>query len=214
MTLHDDRTFMRHFSWVLIGLMGMTILFIFLAFLIVGVTGVDSHSGYSYESYMRQHPEAAPARPAAKSAASAAATTAVASAVVAASTAPPESAQKTVAASSPGGGNAPAGAVAASGSASHAAGGQKPDGHAIWETHCAMCHQTGVANAPKIGDKAAWAPILAEASLKTIFSRDIHGYTGKRGTMPAKGGNPSLSDAQVIAAAKYMIGQSGGHPGS
>lgn len=213
MTLHDDRTFMRHFSWVLIGLLGMTILFIFLAFLIVGVTGVDSHRGYSYESYVKQHPAAVPARPAAKVTTTAAATAAVASAATA-STPSAGHAQGAAAASSPGGGNAPTGAVAATGGASSAGGGHKLDGHAIWEAHCAVCHQTGVANAPKIGDKSEWAPILSGASLKTIFSRDIHGYTGKRGTMPAKGGNPSLSDAQVIAAAKYMIGRSGGHPGS
>lgn len=56
MTLHDDRTFMRHFSWVLMALVAITIFFIFLSFLIVGETGVDSHSGYTYVQYMKSHP--------------------------------------------------------------------------------------------------------------------------------------------------------------
>ncbi len=55
MTLHDDRTFMRHFSWVLVALVAITIFFIFLAFLIVGETGVDRHSGYTYVEYMQAH---------------------------------------------------------------------------------------------------------------------------------------------------------------
>ena len=55
MTLHDDRTFMRHFSWVLVALVVITVFFIFIAFLIVGETGVDSHSGYSYVEYMKSH---------------------------------------------------------------------------------------------------------------------------------------------------------------
>lgn len=59
MTLHDDRTFVRHFSWVLVALVAITIFFIFLAFLIVGETGVDGHSGYTYVEYMQAH--AAPA---------------------------------------------------------------------------------------------------------------------------------------------------------
>lgn len=56
MTLHDDRTFMRHFSWVLVALVAITIFFIFISFLIVGETGVDSHSGYTYVEYMQSHP--------------------------------------------------------------------------------------------------------------------------------------------------------------
>lgn len=55
MTLHDDRTFVRHFSWVIAGLIAITIFFIFLAFLIVGETGVDGHSGYTYVKYMQAH---------------------------------------------------------------------------------------------------------------------------------------------------------------
>ena len=87
MTLHDDRIFIRHFSWVLVALVAITIFFIFLAFLIVGETGVDGHSGYTYVQYMKQHPAtmgksmgAAPAAPGGQqaSAAASAGTTAVA----------------------------------------------------------------------------------------------------------------------------------------
>ncbi len=67
MTLHDDRVFIRHFSWVLVALVVITIFFIFISFLIVGETGVDSHSGYSYVEYMQLHQIKASKRAAAQS---------------------------------------------------------------------------------------------------------------------------------------------------
>ena len=81
--------------------------------------------------------------------------------------------------------------------ASHAA-----DGKAVYESTCAACHGTGAAGAPKLGDKAAWAPRIATgAALKQSA------LAGK-GVMPAKGGNAALSDAEVAAAVDYMVGQS------
>lgn len=192
MAVHDDRTFIRHFSWVLGGLVGVTIFFIFLAFLIVGVTGVENHHGYTYSPAKQKKQEQALA-----------------------STAAPAPGTK-VAANGVAVGNGSAGsaaAAAARSSTKQAVASVAPDGEAIWKAHCALCHQTGLAGAPKIGDKKEWAPILASANMQTIFNRDIHGYTGKRGTMPPKGGT-NLPDKDVIAAAKYMIGKSGGHPGS
>lgn len=174
MTIHDDRVFMRHFSWVLLALVGIVIFFIFLAFLITDESGVNSHTGYTYMKYASQHQ---PATKQSKSASS-----------------PPASSQ------------AAAGATAsstASQSSEVAVNGSK-----VWHHTCAACHETGVAGAPKIGDTKAWAPILKSTSTHELEQRAIHGYHGKRGVMPAKGGNSSLSDAQVIAAAKYMIDKS------
>jgi cytochrome c5 len=78
-------------------------------------------------------------------------------------------------------------------------------GKQIWEGTCSACHQTGALGAPKIGDKAEWAPHLAKG-LKLLEQHALHGFKA----MPAHGGNPSLSDAQVIEALEYMISQSGG----
>ena len=182
MSLHDDRTFVRHFSWVIVGLIGVTIFFIFMSFLIVGLTGTDSHTGYTYTKYVEAHAAMNQARAAAS--AQPAAEGGTGPATVAAA----------VAATSQG--------------SSQVASAAGPDGHAIWEKHCSVCHATGAGGAPKIGDKSAWAPILAESDLKTLYQRAINGYQGKLGYMPAKGGASSLTDAEVEAAVKYMVDQS------
>ncbi len=78
-------------------------------------------------------------------------------------------------------------------------------GKQIWEGTCSACHTSGLLGAPKIGDKAAWAPRLAEG-LKTLESHALNGYK----QMPARGGNKDLTDAQVIKALEYMLSQSGG----
>ncbi|MDE2235281.1 MAG: cytochrome c5 family protein [Gammaproteobacteria bacterium] len=96
----------------------------------------------------------------------------------------------------------PAPAAAPAAGASHA---KAESGKQIWEGTCSACHATGMIGAPKIGDRAAWKPRLAEG-LKTLESHALHGYKA----MPPHGGNMSLSDQQVIAALEYMISQSGG----
>lgn len=63
---------------------------------------------------------------------------------------------------------------------------------------CAGCHVSGIANAPKIGDTAAWAPRIElgfEAMAKTVIS-------GK-GAMPARGGS-TLTDDEIVAAVEYL----------
>ena len=71
-----------------------------------------------------------------------------------------------------------------------------------YKTSCATCHDAGVANAPKLGDKAAWAPRIKtgkEALYKSAIS-------GKPGTaMVAKGGFANLSDADVKAVVDLMM---------
>ncbi len=75
-------------------------------------------------------------------------------------------------------------------------------GKKLFESTCQACHGTGVAGAPKFGDKAAWAPRLAEGK-ETLYQHAIHGFQGKSGVMPPKGGS-SASDAEVKAAVDYM----------
>jgi cytochrome c5 len=97
---------------------------------------------------------------------------------------------------------APAAVPAAAPAAAAAAAGGV-DGKGIYDKTCVACHAAGVAGAPKLGDKAAWAPRLAaggDALLKSVIA-------GK-GAMPPKGGNTALSDAEVKAAVDYMVAQS------
>ncbi len=63
------------------------------------------------------------------------------------------------------------------------------------------CHETGAAGAPVRGDEAAWSERTGKG-FETLVSHAINGFKG----MPAKGGNSSLSDADVKAAVDYMVG--------
>ncbi len=78
-------------------------------------------------------------------------------------------------------------------------------GKAIYDSNCIACHSTGAAGAPKLGDSAAWAPRI-KTGAAALLANSIKG----KGVMPARGGNPKLTDAEVQAAVNYMIGQSGG----
>ena len=73
-------------------------------------------------------------------------------------------------------------------------------GQATYDSACAACHATGVAGAPKLGDKAAWAPRL-KAGKDALHAAALKG----KGAMPPKGGNMSLSDEAVKAAVDYQI---------
>ena len=70
---------------------------------------------------------------------------------------------------------------------------------------CAVCHASGVANAPKVGDKNVWKPLIEEGQV--ILT--AHGYVGVR-AMPPKGGKPDLSIEQFAEALNYMVNYSGG----
>lgn len=75
-------------------------------------------------------------------------------------------------------------------------------GQQIYRQACAFCHDRGVAGAPKTGDAAAWNARMAQG-MDALYTAAIRG----KGAMPAKGGNPSLSDTDVNAAVDYMIAQ-------
>lgn len=96
----------------------------------------------------------------------------------------------------------PMAAVADSGGAEPAAAGG--DGKRVYDSLCASCHAQGIAGAPKFGDQGAWAARL-DKGLDMLVSNAINGYVGENGVMPAKGGNPALSDAEVRAAVEYMV---------
>jgi len=89
------------------------------------------------------------------------------------------------------------------GAAAAPAGARK--GEDIVKATCAACHQAGVANAPKIGDRASWAPHL-QHGLKEMLATAIKG----KGAMPPRGGDASLTDAELTRAIIFMANQSGG----
>lgn len=71
------------------------------------------------------------------------------------------------------------------------------DGKAVFEKTCKACH---MAMKPKLGDKAAWAPLIKKGEAALIASA-IKG----KGPMPPRGG--AKSDEEVKAAVEYMISQ-------
>jgi len=98
--------------------------------------------------------------------------------------------------------NAAATPVAAATAPAASAG--KPDGKKIFDANCAACHGAGVAGAPKVGDKAAWAPRIAQG-VNVLYTHAIGGFQGKSGVMPPKGGNLALPDADIKAAVDFMV---------
>ncbi len=80
-------------------------------------------------------------------------------------------------------------------------------GKVVYDASCATCHKVALMGAPKLGDKAAWAPRIAQGEAMLV-SKSIKGFTGKKGMMPAKGGNPKLTDAQIGNAVAYLVQQS------
>jgi cytochrome c5 len=79
-------------------------------------------------------------------------------------------------------------------------------GENTYKQVCAGCHGAGVLKAPKFGDKAQWAPLIAEGQVTLT----AHGYVGVRG-MPAKGGNPNLTVEGFSEAVAYMVNKAGGN---
>lgn len=97
-------------------------------------------------------------------------------------------------------------AAAAKAAASQVAYGGTTDGKTIFGNLCQTCHTNAATGAPVLSDKAAWAPRVAEG-LDTLVKHATDGFTGKKGVMPARGGNPSLTDAQVKATVEWMVSQ-------
>lgn len=77
------------------------------------------------------------------------------------------------------------------------------DGADIFNQLCAACHTSGAGGAPKMV-KAEWGARIAQGA-DTLHKHAIEGFQGSAGIMPARGGNPSLSDEQVIAAVDWMV---------
>lgn len=78
-------------------------------------------------------------------------------------------------------------------------------GAEVYAEACSSCHDNGIAGAPKVGDKAAWAARIS-AGMDTLYSVGINGKPGT--AMLAKGGYTSLSDAEIREAVDFMVAKS------
>lgn len=75
------------------------------------------------------------------------------------------------------------------------------DGATIYNSVCGACHNTGAAGAPKLDDKAAWAPRLGQG-VDGLVKSVING----KGAMPPKGG-ATLSDDEIKGVVDYVLGK-------
>ncbi|RMG55081.1 MAG: cytochrome c5 family protein [Gammaproteobacteria bacterium] len=76
------------------------------------------------------------------------------------------------------------------------------DGQAIYKQVCFACHDSGAAGAPKLGDKAAWAPRIAQGK-DALYHSALNG----KNAMPPKGGRMDMADDDIKAAVDYMVSQ-------
>lgn len=79
-------------------------------------------------------------------------------------------------------------------------------GEKVYQQLCIACHATGVAKAPKVGDRQAWKPLIAEGQVTLT----AHGWVGVR-AMPAQGGDPKLGMEDFARALAWMVRSSGGN---
>lgn len=76
----------------------------------------------------------------------------------------------------------------------------KVDGAKVFASGCNVCHTAGVAGAPKLGDKAAWAPRMGQG-IDALTAAVIKG----KGAMPPRGAVANASDAELRGAVEYMV---------
>jgi cytochrome c5/cytochrome c551/c552 len=81
-------------------------------------------------------------------------------------------------------------------------------GEQVYQAVCKTCHETGLAGAPKVGDRAAWAPAIKKG-YETLALHAINGFQSPGKVMPPKGGNSDLADVEAQRAVVYMANQSG-----
>ena len=97
----------------------------------------------------------------------------------------------------------PAAAAAAAAASANVAYDGTLDGSVIFNNLCGSCHSSGVGGAPTLS-RADWTSRIAQG-VETLHTHAIEGFTGNSGIMPPKGGNPALTDEQVVAAVDWML---------
>lgn len=83
--------------------------------------------------------------------------------------------------------------------------GDLSEGRKIWMKNCAVCHIPGLQEAPIIGNHEDWKQRIAKG-MDTLYAHAINGFMSKSlNEMPARGGNPSLSDEEVRKAVRFVV---------
>ena len=77
-------------------------------------------------------------------------------------------------------------------------------GEATYKAACGVCHTSGLAGAPKVGDADAWSERIQQGT-DLLIIHALQGYAGTEGYMPAKGGRADLSDEAVTNAVLFMV---------
>lgn len=75
----------------------------------------------------------------------------------------------------------------------------------VYEQYCSACHASGTLGAPVIDDEEDWGQRLEDKGMETLVSHAINGFN----QMPARGGNPDLSDEEIEKTVSYMLEESG-----
>jgi len=73
----------------------------------------------------------------------------------------------------------------------------------VYAAKCAMCHDSGAAGAPVMGDKKAWKARIAQG-MESLYKNGIKG----KGAMPPKGGAAGLSDTEFKKVVDFIVNQS------
>ena len=77
-------------------------------------------------------------------------------------------------------------------------------GEEVYNASCAGCHASGVLQAPRLGDNSDWSK-RERQGIEVLLSHAVKGFKN----MPAKGGNPTIKDAEIENAVIYMLAKSG-----
>ena len=77
-------------------------------------------------------------------------------------------------------------------------------GKEIYVAECAICHDEGEEQSPRLGKLVDWAE-RNKQPIDIIINKAINGFIGEDGEMPAKGGSDYLTDEEVAAAVKFMV---------
>jgi cytochrome c5 len=75
-------------------------------------------------------------------------------------------------------------------------------GKDVYESVCASCHNAGIAGAIKLSDKATWKKHIHHG-----IDHMVESVIKGKGAMPARGGDPNLTDEEIKAAVNYIVEQ-------
>jgi len=77
-------------------------------------------------------------------------------------------------------------------------------GRGVWLATCRDCHANAMSDAPQVKSMTAWQKRLAKGK-PALYASALRGVSTPSTEMPPRGGNASLTDAQVKAAVDYMV---------